>query len=136
VAVSQRQKSIVQKIVLNTNYSLKETPKNISNNPNTANNTIQQVNSAKDSPAAKKEITKTHDGAAKTGFIFGILGIVLAIIIVGILFALAGLVISIIGLKSKKYHTLAIIGLLLCIIGIIVFWGVIDLIIVALFSGI
>ena len=136
VAVSQPQKSIIQKIVRTTNYSLKETPQNISDNPFVVTNKIKQGNYASDSTAARKEITRTHDGAAKTGFFFGILGIVLAIIFVGILFALAGLVISIIGLKSKKYHTLAIIGLLLCIIGIIVFWGVIDVIIAALFSGI
>lgn len=64
------------------------------------------------------------DKQATTGFIFGLLSI-----FVFPLFGIPGIIFSLEGLKSEKYHTLAVIGLVISIVWLVLFIGIILLLV-------
>jgi hypothetical protein len=77
---------------------------------------VLHVYGAKSEADAKTEEENDKlDGFALAGFWFSLLSFLL----VPFLFAIPGLILSIDGLKSKKHHTLAIIGIILAILNIL-----------------
>ncbi len=70
---------------------------------------------------------------AIVGFICGTLGLILCWFGAGILFLIAGLICSIIALKREGNHTLALLGLIFSIIGLLL-WIIVFLILIVILS--